>query len=154
MERAKRAVRLVAAGAGLGALFVGLGGRGAMRLLALRMGNEGVFSLGGSAEVVLYGTIVGAAGGAAVALLEPWLRPRPWLVAGPLFGLALYAGTAFTLPAHIADTARPFAQIMPLVWLLFGLCFLGWAWPWVGLPARLDFRLHFRHGRPHPGLWA
>lgn len=125
MERAKRAVRLVAAGALLGALFVGLGGRAAMRLLALRIGHEGVFSLDGSAEIVLYGTIVGAAGGAAIALLEPWLRAR-WFFAGPLFGLALYAGTVFTLPAHIADTARPFAEIMPLVWLLFGLCFLGW----------------------------
>jgi hypothetical protein len=135
MNRAKRTILLVVAGALLGTIILGVGGRGVMRLLALRIGNEGVFSLGGSAEVVLYGALVGAAGGAGTALAAPLLRSHT-VAGGLLLGLTLLGGTVATLPPHIAETAAPFADHMLWVWLLFGLCFLAWGLAMAHLAAR------------------
>ena len=51
-----------------------------------------------------------------------------------------YPVTIATLPAHIAETARPFADRMPVVLLMFGLCFLIF-----GLAmARISFRASSR----------
>jgi hypothetical protein len=125
MDSWRRFALPVAAGAALGAVILGGGGRAVMRVLALSIGNPAVFSLGGSLEVVLYGAIVGLAGGFVAALAAPALRRHP-LAGGVLLGLLVYAGAVATLPAHIAATARPFAAHMPLVWSLFGLCFLLW----------------------------
>lgn len=93
-----------------------------MRLLALLIARDGVFSVGGSLEVIAYGAIVGCVSGAAFAALRPYVR-GPWWVQGIVLGVVTFAGTIVTLPAHIADTARPFAGQMAIVLALFGLCF-------------------------------
>jgi hypothetical protein len=111
------------AGAMLGALFIGLGGRMVMRTLAVAVAREPAFSIGGSLEVIAYGAIIGLVSGAAFALARSVLPGRRW-IGGLLLATISYAGTIATLPAHIADTARPFADRMPVVLLLFGLCFL------------------------------
>ncbi|HEU0311140.1 MAG TPA: hypothetical protein VFR36_07985 [Sphingomicrobium sp.] len=123
MSYLRRTVIGALAGALLGALFMGLGGRIVMRLLANIIARDPAFSIGGSLEVIAYGAIIGAVSGSAFFLCRPILPGRWWTQGVALAGLA-YAGTVATLPAHIADTARPFAGQMTLVLLLFGLCFL------------------------------
>jgi len=110
-------------GAALGALFLGLGGRIIMRLLAMSIARDPVFSLGGTLDIVAFGAIVGTVSGAAFSLCRP-LMPMRWSLQGSIVAALAYAGTIATLPAHIADTARPFADQMTLVLTLFGLCFL------------------------------
>jgi len=109
-------------GVTLGALFLGLGGRIAMRLLAVVIARDGVFSLGGSLEVVAYGAIVGGVSGAAFAALSPYIRGR-WWAHGLALGSVSFAGTIATLPAHIAETARPFGGQITTLLALFGICF-------------------------------
>lgn len=111
------------AGAALGAILLGFGGRIVMRMLAITIAREPAFSLGGTIEVVAYGAIVGTISGAAFALFRPVL-PRRWWAQGVILAALSCAGTIAALPTHIADTARPFADRMPLVLALFGLCFL------------------------------
>ena len=120
-----RPLRLVVAGALFGAVLIGAGGRLVMRVLAALNGIAPVFSFGGSMEVVLYGAIVGAVGGVAVAVMSTPLRRWP-SVGGLALGAIVYAGTVATLPGHIAGTAAPFMNMMAAVWSLFGLCFLAW----------------------------
>ena len=111
------------AGSLLGALIIGIGGRLVMRLLALSIDREPAFSLGGSLEVAAYGAIVGAVAGLVLALFAPRL-PGRWWQTGLAAGLLTYLGTIATLPAHIAETARPFSGHMTLVHGLFGLAFV------------------------------
>ncbi len=122
-------------GAVLGVLFLGLGGRIVMRILAVIIAREPAFSLGGSLEIIAYGAIVGTVSGAVFALARPF-TPEHWSISGLLLAAIAYAGTILTLPAHIADTARPFAAMMPTVLMLFGLCFLLFG---LGM-ARLSYR--------------
>ena len=118
-----KALRDLVAGAVLGALVLGLGGRLAMRLLALAIDRGPAFSIGGTAEVVAYGAIVGVMSAALFAMARPIL-PRRWPIQGLIIAGLSYGGTIVTLPAHIAETARPFADRMPLVLTLFGFCFV------------------------------
>lgn len=118
-----RALRDLITGAALGALLIGLGGRMVMRLLALAIDREPSFSVGGTAEVIAYGAIIGFLSAALLAIARPVL-PRRWPLQGLILAALAYSGTVATLPAHIADTARPFADRMPFVMALFGLCFL------------------------------
>ena len=121
MVHARRFFRATLIGATLGALILGLGGRLVMRLLTLAEMRETVFSVGGTLDVMAYGGIVGAVSGLVAGFLPP--GGRTW-ARGSVFGLTVYVATILTLPAHIAETARPFADRMPLVLGLFGLCFL------------------------------
>lgn len=107
----------------LGTLIIGLGGRLVMRLLALAIGRDPVFSLGGSVEVAAYGAIVGGVSGLILGFFAPHIRGR-WWTTGVATGLLAYFGTIATLPAHIAETARPFSGQMTLVHGLFGVAFL------------------------------
>jgi len=122
MESARRIVLGALTGAALGALFLGLGGRIVMRLLALLIARDGDFSVGGSLEVIAYGAIVGSVSGATYAVLRPHIRVF-WWVQGIVLGALTFAGTIATLPPHIAETARPFEGQMTIVLALFGLCF-------------------------------
>jgi len=122
LKHLQRAALGALAGAALGAIFLGLGGRIVMRLLALIIARDGVFSVGGSLEVIAYGAIVGGVSGAAYSVSRPYI-PSRWWIQGILLGGLTFAGTIVTLPAHIAETARPFGGHMAIVFALFGLCF-------------------------------
>lgn len=110
-------------GAAIGAVVLGVTSRLFMRLLTFYDGRQPGFSLGGSAEILAYGAIVGAVSGVIIAmtfrsgLARSRLRGFGW-------GLAIYAVTVLTLPAHIAQTAAPFAAIMPFVHAGFLVIFL------------------------------
>ena len=93
-----------------------------MRLLALSVDRPVGFSSGGTLEIVGYGALVGLAGGVikfASKSVGEGLR------GGILVGLITYGLAIGTLPDHIADTARPFADRMWLVHMLFGATFLA-----------------------------
>jgi hypothetical protein len=75
-------------GAAVGFVVLGIGGRIAMRAIAIANGVPGGFSLDGTATVVLLGLASGIGGGLLYALLHRYVaRPRP--VRSVLFTLAL-----------------------------------------------------------------
>jgi hypothetical protein len=71
-------------GLGLGAVVLGVGGRIAMRGIALLSGAPGSFSLGGSLTVVLLGALSGLAGALILMVLCTFLSGR-WLIQTILF---------------------------------------------------------------------
>lgn len=122
MANARRLMIAMGIGGALGALVIGGGGRLVMRMIATLAGLPGGFSTGGTAEVLLYGALIGAAGAlVGLALARVGLRS---IGLGLSVGLLTFAGTLLTLPPHIAASVRPFASIMPTVLILFGACFL------------------------------
>jgi hypothetical protein len=97
-----------------GALLLGVGGRLAMRGLALASGRPPGFSFGGTLSVILSGAIAGAIGGillfAAAQFVPALLRVR-----GLIFGLLCYG------------LATPgFRPPQLLVFALFAPTFLGY----------------------------
>ncbi|HEY7686123.1 MAG TPA: hypothetical protein VH833_08475 [Gemmatimonadales bacterium] len=88
-NRAKSLFTALLIGTITGALFLGVGGRLAMRGLALAAGTPPGFSFGGTFSVVLSGAIAGVIGGillfAAVQFMPVLLRVR-----GLIFGLLCY----------------------------------------------------------------
>ena len=77
-------------GALLGAAFLGVGGRAAMRVFAIASGVPAGFSIGGSVTVVFLGAVSGAAGG-ALRGLKPvdTLKLAVFLPVVALFGVAV-----------------------------------------------------------------
>lgn len=75
-------------GAGVGLVVLGVGGRVAMRAIALANSSPPGFSLGGTGTVVFLGAASGVGGGLLYSLLY-WIIPRPRLLRSALFGLAL-----------------------------------------------------------------
>jgi hypothetical protein len=75
-------------GAGVGLVVLGVGGRIAMRAIALASHTPSAFSVGGTATVVLLGVASGVGGGLLYALLYR-LVPRPRFVRSGLFGITL-----------------------------------------------------------------
>lgn len=75
-------------GAGVGFVVLGVGGRVAMRAIALANNTPPGFSVGGTATVVFLGLASGVGGGLLYALLYR-LMPRRRLLRSALFGAAL-----------------------------------------------------------------
>jgi hypothetical protein len=74
----------IALGAIVGAIFLGVGGRVAMRIFALLEGREPGWSLGGSMTVVFMGAAFGTLGGAMLWLGRRYFKRSP-LARGALF---------------------------------------------------------------------
>jgi len=77
-------LRDVAVGGGVGALVLGIGGRSAMRGIAILSGAPPSFSFGGSLRVVLLGALAGLVGGLILLGLRA-LLPKRWLIQTLLF---------------------------------------------------------------------
>ena len=75
-------------GAAVGFVVLGIGGRLAMRAIAISNGVPADFSVGGTATVVVLGLASGIGGGLLYALLHRYV-PRPRLARSALFTLAL-----------------------------------------------------------------
>ena len=78
----------LALGALVGAIFLGVGGRVAMRLFAVLEGREPGWSFGGSLTVVFMGAVWGTLGGALLWAGRRWFRHYP-LARGALFWIPL-----------------------------------------------------------------
>jgi hypothetical protein len=75
-------------GATVGFVVLGVGGRIAMRAIALDNNTPPGFSVGGTATVVFLGVLSGVGGGLLYVLLQ-LLVPRPRFVRSALFGVVL-----------------------------------------------------------------
>jgi hypothetical protein len=78
------------AGALVGTVVLGVGGRFAMRAIAVETGQRPGFSLGGSGTVVFLGAASGALGGLILAIARAILARRP-RAAAAVYWIALLA---------------------------------------------------------------
>jgi hypothetical protein len=88
MTRTRTWVRTLFAGMAAGALVLGVGGRLAMAGLAIATRQRPRFSLGGSLEVVMLGTLLGVLGGLLLIPMRARWATHDWL-RGALLGAAL-----------------------------------------------------------------
>jgi hypothetical protein len=108
-------IRVALWGIGIGTVVLGVGGRMAMRGIALASGAPGSFSLGGTLTVVLLGAAAGLAGALILIALRVFLRDR-WVLQTLFFYLALVLITLRGL--HPVDSQR-LLFFLPLV-LVYG----------------------------------
>lgn len=77
------------AGGATGLIFLGVGGRVAMRLVAVRAGQPSGWTLGGTMTVLFMGVVSGIGGAAIRAAAEMWLpRRTPQLIRAVVFAVA------------------------------------------------------------------
>ena len=113
------------AGAALGLLVLGGGGRAAMHAIARINTGSGGFTLGGTATVVLLGALSGAAGGLLLFLARLLLHRWP-----PLPTLAFWGGlVALTLRGLSPVDSLRLALFLPPV-VVFGTLLQGVTWRW------------------------
>ena len=77
-------------GAAVGAIFLGIGGRIAMRIFALMQGREPGWTFEGSLTVVFMGAVFGTIGGFLLWLGRRWFRRSP-VARGAIFWIPLTA---------------------------------------------------------------
>lgn len=134
-------------GTAAGILVLGVGGRVAMRVIALGGGAEPVFSIGGSVEVLAAGAWRGAVGGLLywlVASLIRWTVPWRGLVTGAL----LFLVATLTLRPSLREQVAAL-DAAPLALGLFGSVFLLY-----GLAVDLVITLSDRRRRARGGAGA
>jgi hypothetical protein len=73
-----RWIRILVAGVAAGFIILGVGGRVAMRFIALDIGQTPSFKLSGTFTVILMGGLSGLAGGAFYAVADRLLPVRIW----------------------------------------------------------------------------
>jgi hypothetical protein len=116
----------VAAGALGGLLVLGLVGRAVMSVTAVLAGHALRFSLGGTADVLLFGLLVGAAAGVPYGAIRPRL-PRPSRLTGMGWGLALFLLLAAVPPPAALSAFGGVSHVgLPVVLALFAAVFLAW----------------------------
>lgn len=132
----KAAIGLVAGIAG--GVVLGIGGRAAMRVIALAAGLSPGFSPGGTVEVAVTGLIIGAPGALLFALLRRFF-PRRAIPAGALFGALLLAALT-VLPPPAARSAAASVDRIGLTLAAFAPVFIAYgilvAWIMGRLTAR------------------
>jgi hypothetical protein len=104
-----------------GLLVLGVGGRLAMRGIALYTGGPAVFSVGGSLAVIAVGAVCGAGGGVLLVLLKWLCRSR--LLRGGVFwlliGLVTYRGLHPLNPIKLTafvPLAVMYGAVLQVVW--------------------------------------
>jgi hypothetical protein len=101
---------------------LGVGGRLAMRGVALAGGSPAVFTAEGTITVLLAGTASGAGGGLLLAMIERWVPAPRW----PRRALFLVACLLVALRGLHPVTATSAALFVPLV-VIYAVA-LGAAW--------------------------
>lgn len=103
-------------------LLLGFGARVAMRVLSWFAGTSAEFSTGGSVEIVVFGTLLGAPLALGVFLLRRW---RGWT--HPWVGLWTSLGVFAALAARPSPSAQSALAASPLpgaaIILIFGVLF-------------------------------
>lgn len=123
MPLAASHLRTVLIGAFLGIAILGVASRLFMRLLAHYDGQAPGFSMGGTLEILLYGGMIGLGMGLLLAVAQ-WAGLVRFRLRGLGWGLLAYLATLITLPTHIGETAAPYADVMWMVHMGFGMIFL------------------------------
>ena len=109
----------------LSGLLLGVAARVTMRFVAREAGVSANFSLGGSLEVVAFGTMIGA----PVAMLFFGIRPRlpvrrPW--PGLLWGLSLFGILTAAPPPAAQSALAATPDTSAATALAFGVLFVTW----------------------------
>ncbi len=112
----------LAAGALAGTVILGIGGRLAMRLIAMVGGFPGSQSWGGSLEVVAFGLILGVVWGFFFGLVHRYAFTGK-LLTGLLFGLLLY-GLVVAIPMDPKAAIAGFPDHLLTITLIFGVLFV------------------------------
>jgi hypothetical protein len=105
-------------------LFLGVGGRFAMRVIAILAEQEPVFTFEGTIAVLVFSTAIGIVGGASFPFVGKFL-PGSTTAKGGAWGLLLFVVLIPMLPADIQQEALNFEHLLPLSITLFGLLFLA-----------------------------
>jgi hypothetical protein len=103
---------------------LGVGGRLAMRVIAVAAGSPGSFSLGGTVEVLVAAALYGAAGGLVLAAFSNRLGliARALATASALFAFAfLVSGAARSAAAAVPDRVRLALVLFAALFVLYGL---------------------------------
>jgi len=103
-------------------LFLGIGGRVAMRGLALAVGRPTNFGLGATAGIVLIGSLLGLVGGVLFALVGRRL-PTSGAMNGALFGTLFFALLIPLQPAAVQEEIAAFREHLFLATICFWLIF-------------------------------
>jgi hypothetical protein len=109
-------------GAATGAMFLGVGGRVAMRLFAMLEGREPGWSFGGSLTVVFMGAVWGTLGGALLWAGRRWFRHYP-LARGALFWIPL---TLLFLRGLSPLNANSLVTFMPFFFMYGAVLYRLW----------------------------
>ena len=117
-------------GALVGAAFLGVGGRAAMRVFAIASGVPAGFSIGGSVTVVFLGAVSGAAGGLFLVLSRRLFPTRRFWRTTLFWGLCLLIALRGLKPVN----SLRLLVFLPVV-ALFGVA-VQLAWCRVYLPWR------------------
>lgn len=102
-----------------GTVIVGIGGRLAMRSIALLAGRQGGFSWGGTWEVVALGLIIGVLSGIVYAMVEKYGLPNESLN-GAIYGIFVFV-MLLILPIGGKGAAKGFPDMQPTIYLIFGI---------------------------------
>ena len=123
--------------------LLGCGARVAMRVLSWLAGSAAEFSTGGSVEIVVFGTLLGAPLALGVFLLRNWRGwTHPWV--GLWTSLGIFAALA-ARPSPSAQSALAASPVPAVaILLVFGVLFaLFGLW--------IDTRWRVRRGSPKAG---
>lgn len=122
MRRWGNAVVATLAGLAAGTVVLGIGGRVAMRIIALATGQVPGFSLGGTLEVLVAGAWRGTIGGLVYLVLGRFVPAKgPWK--GLALGILLFLIVVATLRPSIRQQVATLG-VVPLAVGLFGLLFI------------------------------
>lgn len=104
-------------------LFLGIGGRIAMRFIAILAGQEPRFTVEGTIAILLFSTFIGIISGALFPVAARHL-PSPSAAKGGTWGMLLFVVLIPMLPEDIHHEALYFKHLLPLTITLFGLLFI------------------------------
>ena len=119
-------------GTALGVVVLGIGGRIAMRGIALYLGQRPGLTLGGSLTVVFLGALCGAGGGVLLVLTRLLFPRRSFVRAGLFWTVSLLVTLRGLRPV---DPVKLVAFVPPV--LVFG-AFLYLVWCRLYIPRRAD----------------
>jgi hypothetical protein len=124
MSKAKQLGMLAAAGLLAGLVFLGVGGRLAMRIIVLAHGDTPGFSISGTLQVLGVGAVIGGLGSVASLVLQRIWRRASWM-RGVALGSAMFAvGTAIFVPTAAGIDANFFEGLF--IAALFAAIFFGY----------------------------
>lgn len=115
----------ILAGTVAGFLILGVGGRLGMHAIALSVAGHGSFTLGGTASVLAFGAIAGAAAGFLLFLARATLGRWPPLPSIVFWG----AACAWIFARFDANEPLELVLILPLA-LAFGIVLQAASWRW------------------------
>jgi hypothetical protein len=120
-----------------GVAFLGIGGRLAMRALALAVDRPTNFGLAATLGIIFIGAVLGLAGGLVFALVARGLPGKP-AVKGPVFGTLFLAGLIPLQPPAVQEEIAAFHGHLLLATVCFGLIFCGYGLTLASLSARWE----------------